>query len=34
MGKESKKKKQIYVEPIYFIVHLKLTHHCKSTVLQ
>ena len=39
MGKESKKKKKrvaicIYIKLTHFAVHLKLTQHCKSIVLQ
>ena len=40
MGKESKKKKKkeervdICICVIHFAVHLKLTQHCKSTILQ
>ena len=34
MGKELKKKKEwIYVQLIHFAVYLKLTQHCKSTML-
>ena len=35
MGKESKKEWiYVYVQLIHFTVHLKLTQHCKSTILQ
>ena len=35
MGKESEKEWiHVYVELIHFAVHLTLTQHCKSTVLQ
>ena len=27
-------KETVYVELIHFAVHLKLTQHCKSTILQ
>ena len=31
---KKKKRIHIYVELIHFAVHLKLTQHCKSTILQ
>ena len=35
MGKESEKKQiHVYVQLIHFAVRLKLTQHCKSTILQ
>ena len=37
MGKESKKRKEcicVYVQLIHFVVHLRLTQHCKSITLQ
>ena len=35
MGKESKEEWiYVYVKLIHFAVHLKLTQHCKSTILQ
>ena len=35
MGKESEKEWiHVYVELNHFAVHLKLTQHCKSTILQ
>ena len=39
MGKESEKEyththSYRYVKPNHFAVHLKLTQHCKSTILQ
>ena len=35
MGKESEKEwMYVYVQLNYFAVHLKLTQHCKSTILQ
>ena len=35
MGKESKKEWiNVYVWMVHFVVHLELTQHCKSTILQ
>ena len=35
MGKESEKEwTYVYAQQIHFAVHLKLTQHCKSTILQ
>ena len=34
MGKESKKSGYMYMYKIHFVVHLKLTQHLKSTILQ
>ena len=35
MGKESTKEDlQVYVQLTHLAVHLKLTQHCKSTILQ
>ena len=35
MGKESEKECiYVYVQLNHFVVHLKLTQHCKSTMLQ
>ena len=34
MGKESKKRMEIYIYLIHFAQHLKLTQHCKSTIFQ
>ena len=31
---ENNLKKNVYTHPIHFNVHLKLTQHCKSTILQ
>ena len=33
-GKDLKKNTYIYMIPNHFTVHLKLTQHCKSTILQ
>ena len=35
MGKESQKEWiYVHIKLIYFAIHLKLTQHCKSTILQ
>ena len=34
MDKNLKKNRFIYVELNHFAAHLKLTQHCKSTILQ
>ena len=35
MGEKRKSKEEwVFVQPIHFVVHLKLTQHCESTILQ